>query len=482
MYRVYLIDDEPWVLIGLERLISWEEYGFCVAGKSTSSREAWTKIVETKPDVVITDIRMPGLNGLELLKKIREEKLNTKVVLVSGFAEFEYARTAIREGAFDYLVKPVNKAQLSDCIKNLGDLLKKNKKEQDENAISETIDMMSKYKETCSAWEFLCDMCREIVPKRRYYMASLYRFEEGQKMYAENFSDRMVTASLVPIGKNEMLAVIGSDFCEDPNYHAMRLLEQIKKQQEKNVQHIFCGSSRIFNQENQVYKMFRWAKNACDSAQFTGKKLVVDHKDRNWTGKDELIRQIRYQRNNVSSSLEELEKLVQSGEVLLDELWNYVRLMCQAYLEAKGGQSLLESECERAEDLLCEYKSCDVFFTLLKEKLTFDENTQLMERIQEYIDCHYMENRTAVALSSELGISQGYLSQIIKRETGKTYSELIQQKKLEKAKELLKYSQKTVGQIAEETGYSDYCYFTKTFKRLTKMSPSEYRKKEQMQK
>ena len=88
------------------------------------------------------------------------------------------------------------------------------------------------------------------------------------------------------------------------------------------------------------------------------------------------------------------------------------------------------------------------------------------------------ENKTAAALGTELGISQGYLSQLVKKETGKTYSELIQQKKLEKAKELLKYSEKTVGQIAEETGYSDYYYFTKIFKRLTNLSPTEYRKQE----
>lgn len=102
----------------------------------------------------------------------------------------------------------------------------------------------------------------------------------------------------------------------------------------------------------------------------------------------------------------------------------------------------------------------------------------MMKQIWEYIDCNYMENKTAAALGTELGISQGYLSQLVKKETGKTYSELIQQKKLEKAKELLKYSEKTVGQIAEETGYSDYYYFTKIFKRLTNLSPTEYRKQE----
>lgn len=146
MYQVYLIDDEPWVLIGLERLISWEKYGFCVVGKSTSSREAWGQIVEKKPDVVITDIRMPGLNGLELLGKMKKEKLDSEVVLVSGFAEFEYARTAIREGAFDYLVKPVNKEQLTDCIQRLGKLLDEKNKKAETRSVSETIDMISKYK------------------------------------------------------------------------------------------------------------------------------------------------------------------------------------------------------------------------------------------------------------------------------------------------------------------------------------------------
>lgn len=274
-----------------------------------------------------------------------------------------------------------------------------------------------------------------------------------------------------------MFAVIGSDFCELPQYHAKRILDYVQKMCDASSTLIFCGCSQIYEEEIQVYKMFGRAKNACDSAQFVNLEMMVDHKEVEWEGKNELLRQIRYQKSSISESIEALEHLVISGEILIDELWKYFVQMNRIYAESQNGKYIDERECESAEELLVEYKNASMFFGMLKNKLVFDEAAKLMEQIREYIDCHYMENLTAAALGNEIGISQGYLSQLIKKETGKTYSELIQQKKLEKAKELLRYSEKTVGEIAQETGYSDYYYFTKTFKRLTKMTPSEYRKK-----
>ena len=275
----------------------------------------------------------------------------------------------------------------------------------------------------------------------------------------------------------QLFAVIGSDFCELPQYHAKRILDYVQKMCDASSTLIFCGCSQIYEEEIQVYKMFGRAKNVCDSAQFVNLEMMVDHKEVEWEGKNELLRQIRYQKSSISESIEALEHLVISGEILIDELWKYFVQMNRIYAESQNGKYIDERECESAEELLVEYKNASMFFGMLKNKLVFDEAAKLMEQIREYIDCHYMENLTAAALGNEIGISQGYLSQLIKKETGKTYSELIQQKKLEKAKELLRYSEKTVGEIAQETGYSDYYYFTKTFKRLTKMTPSEYRKK-----
>ena len=109
MFQVYLIDDEIWALISLEKLIPWKEYGFCICGKSNSAKKAWDDICKNPPDVVITDIRMPGMTGLELLKRLHDSKMKTQVVLVSGFAEFQYAQEAIKHGAFEYLLKQVKR-------------------------------------------------------------------------------------------------------------------------------------------------------------------------------------------------------------------------------------------------------------------------------------------------------------------------------------------------------------------------------------
>ena len=102
MYKVFLADDEAWITIGLKKLIEKTELPFQVVG------EAMNGIVEEKrPDLLITDIRMPGYNGLELMEQMKKKNLDTQVIFLSGYAEFEYARRAVQLGAFDYLVKPV---------------------------------------------------------------------------------------------------------------------------------------------------------------------------------------------------------------------------------------------------------------------------------------------------------------------------------------------------------------------------------------
>lgn len=119
MYRVIIADDEPWIAYGLVHLIEWELYGFTVCGTAEDGVDALEQCLTLKPDVLISDIRMPGMDGLELLEKLRCKMPDLIVIFVSGYSEFEYAQRAVRLGAFDYLLKPAAAEDLTGLLSRL---------------------------------------------------------------------------------------------------------------------------------------------------------------------------------------------------------------------------------------------------------------------------------------------------------------------------------------------------------------------------
>lgn len=136
MYKVILVDDEPWILIGLRKSFKWTEMGFEIIGETTNPLEA-LKLIETKkPDVVFMDVCMPVINGLELIKKARDFGSNSEFVIVSGFADFSYAQEALRYGAFDYLLKPIQKEQTDSILRKLKEHLLHKNNQQGENQIN----------------------------------------------------------------------------------------------------------------------------------------------------------------------------------------------------------------------------------------------------------------------------------------------------------------------------------------------------------
>lgn len=119
MIELYLADDERWVLMGLRKLIQKSGLPYRVVGEADNGLSAIKELRMLRPQVLVTDIRMPGLTGLELIHTIAKEKLNIQTVLISGYADFEYARTALRSGVFDYILKPIKEEELFDILSRL---------------------------------------------------------------------------------------------------------------------------------------------------------------------------------------------------------------------------------------------------------------------------------------------------------------------------------------------------------------------------
>lgn len=119
LLRVFLVDDEKIIREGMKKLLNWQEDGFEICGEAANGKEALDRIRQTRPDIVITDLRMPGMDGLELVKILAERMRNIKVIVLTGYDEFEYAKEAVRSGVFDYLLKPVSPEELRQSLLRL---------------------------------------------------------------------------------------------------------------------------------------------------------------------------------------------------------------------------------------------------------------------------------------------------------------------------------------------------------------------------
>ena len=119
MLTVYIADDEVWITLGLTKLLEKSGYEIWVVGTANNGLTAREEIAEFKPDILFTDIRMPGMTGLELLREVPKLSPSTRVVLISGFAEFSYAQEAVQHHAYDYLLKPVQEEELGRILSNI---------------------------------------------------------------------------------------------------------------------------------------------------------------------------------------------------------------------------------------------------------------------------------------------------------------------------------------------------------------------------
>lgn len=489
MYQVMLADDEPTALNLLQTIIEKKCEGFQVAGIAYNGQEALEKMKSLHPDVLITDIQMPVMNGLDLIGKAKEEDSDLVSIVISGYQEFEYAKTAMRYGVTDYILKPIVPSEL--CA-----LLEKVKNRLDIRYYRNRNALMHRLVNEIPISE---EELKRYFQSPRYYGAITRRnglptrfSERGQK---EIFSD--IHEWMLTYGRDdqETLYLCPEELVEEGQYVEM-IKRQIGKEQPdaSYLTTVICKKAASVDQIGEMvkglYRMLdtRIVLGKSQTLFLDGEKSEVSVED---AGNFDYLQDLEYLAKN--QKYERLQKetfiLIQKwGQEERPMIWMEGRLRQICYLlqrydscnmDYRECEFLLDETFANAENVQQLITGMDdIFFKDKKEdSMTMQKlNTEeYFQKIKEYIQEHMAEALSLQKVSREMGVSQTYLSRLFRKYENSTFNNYLTALRMEKAKVLLKSGDRIyVKDVAEQVGYKDQFYFSRIFHSYTGVRPSEY--------
>lgn len=501
-YQVLIVDDEEIVCRGLSQFVKWSEHGFEVAGTAHSADDALTLAENLPVDVVFMDIRMPGKSGLELLKILHLEAPAVKCVILSGFADFSYAKEAIRYGAVDYLTKPVNLGEVETLLDRLRAELDQQKEESqiDAHRLKALLLSAAKGYADINAGQY------HFPALNRWYglsMSLLHRelpeaeIDEKKEQMALQISTILPAAILL---NDDVFSLFGIlPFDTDAEFDSfLTILEQLGE----NFHAWGFGASKPRNGLADIHSAYEEAARALRYRRANGKERVILYQNieaiysQPVPSVQQSLSSLLFLLTNPETRGEATEQLSGTLSALLAQnltLTQYQTVCIRFLIELNGylqGQDFSEEDLRlRLNDtlgrlLLCsdyaDSTACMTDYMRWLVSLLNRYNEQQLGKgaireVQLYIRSHYSENITLNSLAERFFLHPNYLSRLFKEKTGKNFVEYLTEVRIEKVKELLGNSDLKIVEICAMTGYDNPRYFSKVFKQATGMTPREYR-------
>ena len=535
MLKVFLVEDEVVMRNGIKNNIPWEQEGFEFVGEASDGELAYPLIKREKPDILITDIRMPFMDGLELSRLVKKELPQIKIIILSGYNEFDYAKTAISIGVTDYLLKPISSAKLLEAVKKVGDMIEKEQdnvrlmeryeKEMEENILQEkhklwgalasnrlsTIELLEKGQRlgmdfTASAYlVFLFKLMQE--GDATGCSDELNRASEKVNSLSGTWK-KVLSFDRSPEGwafliKGESEAEVLENFAEAKR-ELLNLVAMYPKVE------YFGGLGSIVQRIGDIQNSYKEAARAFSSRFFLDANQIADSAEmvpvqNEEDGKIDVSKMLSKKREH-----ELVEKFFKNGTVeevdsFLDELFqnigeqNCKSLLYRQYVvmdlffcatdfleNLEIDTEELPEECrdinqivEKAGNAQSLRHQIGILFSetmMLRDGHSKKKYSKLLEDAKAFIDKNYKHDDMSLNMvAAQVNISPSYFSTIFSNEMGQTFVEYLTYVRLEKARELLMCSNMRTAEIGYEVGYKDSHYFSYIFKKVVGCSPKEYR-------
>lgn len=396
MIKVLIADDEPRIRRGIKNTINWEEEGFELIGEAEDGEEALNMAKEKKPDILLLDICMPFLNGIQLIEELNKVLCNPVVIIISGHDEFSYTQAALRLKVFDYILKPIDRYNFRALIFKAKEEVilrkKKNEKESFNNMILEN--NISYLKDNFfKAW----------------ISGKLNSDELKIKMenFNINYSNNM-GLSLIKILEKNFVGMVNKNERELISYGIINLSKEVMSNF-KNLYVFPYSSSRVVILCN-VESIILW------------KEILVDLEEK-------------------ITSLFKIDIIIES--------------------------SLLSNDPMKIKETFNKLKS---------NVLEKSKKTPIVLEVEKYIEKYYGDEDLSIEkVSNKLGISQTYLTRLLKKELGMNFIDYLTYIRIQNSIELMKEPSIKIYEISRLVGYSTQHYFSSVFKKHIGMSPNDYR-------
>lgn len=530
MIKVFLVEDEFVVREGIKNNIDWSSHGYDFIGEASDGELAFPMIQKLKPDIVITDIKMPFMDGLELSRLIKKEFPFTEIIILSGYEEFEYAKEAIKIGVSQYLTKPINGEELLREVDLLASKIKEKRKEREirekymkemeENFLGERKNLFQ-YLVTGS--KSMSELL-EISDKLNIDLSAIWYNIALVKIRSMNHAHDEYSNSLVQI--EQRLKEVGADrhlLVFDRNLEGQALIFKADSKEELNrIQNdyldkmrdlleeykqirYFAGVGMPVNRLSELPTSFEQASHA-----FAHRYLVTESCIWSYEKMEQgTYREEEFNISNVNpkqldrSKLREFLKFGDREEIVyfVEEYFkdlgpnamksNMFRqyIVMDAYFcvaDFVEGLQVQKDEMEPLDVtsgiLQSEESAMNYIIRLIEKALELREKTasnrygSIVDEVMKYIDNNYADEELSLnLLASHVNFSPNHLSMIFSQQTGQTLIKYLTDFRMNKAKELLRCTGKRSSEISMEVGYKDPHYFSYLFKKTQGMTPTQYR-------
>ncbi|MCK9861483.1 response regulator [Paenibacillus sp. ATY16] len=528
MYKVLIVDDEFYFRQALKISLPWSELGFQIAGEAKNGAEALELMPEVEPDVVLVDMNMPIMDGLEFIHKAKERDQKTKFLVLSGHSEFAYARQAVQLGVSNYVLKPINEEELQSSLLNIKDLIRSERLGELElddlrKQASEGLSYMKE--QVLNDWLQGSSRSRQqqdrlhdlgIPPEGLHYRTVVVDLDAEDERHPDE-GMTIHKAKVQEIAKRCMQSAFHCVSCQDQDGRLVLILGA--PEGSFNNLEAICERIRLTVQNDTAYTVTIGLGNGCDtyeSIPSSYKEAIIALKHRFvWGGNKVFVHSLKGE-PGMKTGLYSVEKrsgllmLMRIGNITETEEW-LVRFFRDARDQKASMEMLLlagieiVSTCleflaeasQSFEDVFRDTTQPDMIQHVQRMK-TFKEleewihdlilkamdhvhsrktnrAVKVIEEVKAYISNHYGNEELRIEdIARSVHMNYNHLCFVFKKETTFTINDYLTEIRIIKAKELFDQGEKVIQNVASRVGYADANYFSKCFKKYMGITPSKY--------